>query len=145
MRHTEAKYDLAVYALVDSLMLHSGYSSLRLENFLFTHEAFEDVKRTLAPGGVFAMYNYFRQGWVVTRLAAMAEETFGTKPPVVHRRTAAAHTSSSGAKPSRTYATSRSVSSTPTGYDTNTSARIESWMPTSQPSQRCSATAHVRR
>src|SRR5205807_10669403 len=44
--------------------------------------ALEDVKRTLAPGGVFAMYNYFRQGWVVTRLAAMAEETFGTKPLV---------------------------------------------------------------
>ncbi|HEY6823248.1 MAG TPA: hypothetical protein VI195_02315, partial [Steroidobacteraceae bacterium] len=82
VRHTEGKYDLAVYALVDSLMLHSGYSSLRLENFLFTHEALEDVKRTLAPGGVFAMYNYFRQGWVVTRLAAMAEKTFGTKPLV---------------------------------------------------------------
>jgi len=82
VRHTEGKYDLAVYALVDSLMLHSGYSSLRLENFLFTHEALEDIKRTLAPGGVFAMYNYFRQGWVVTRLAAMAEQTFGTKPLV---------------------------------------------------------------
>ena len=82
VRRTDGKYDLAVYALVDSLMLHSGYSSLRLENFLFTREAMEDVKRTLAPGGVFAMYNYFRQGWVVTRLAAMAERTFGTKPLV---------------------------------------------------------------
>ncbi|HYR33116.1 MAG TPA: hypothetical protein VEQ87_02375, partial [Burkholderiales bacterium] len=81
-RHTGARYDLAVYALVDSLMLHSGYSSLRLENFLFTREAFEDVKRVLAPGGVFVMYNYFRQGWVVTRVASMAEETFGTKPLV---------------------------------------------------------------
>ncbi len=38
-RNTERKYDLAVYALVDSLVLHSGYSSLRLENFLFTREA----------------------------------------------------------------------------------------------------------
>ena len=58
-------------------MLHSGYSSLRLENFLFTREAFEDVKRTLKPDGVFAMYNYYRQGWVVGRLAKMAEEVFG--------------------------------------------------------------------
>jgi SAM-dependent methyltransferase len=82
-RNTERKYDLAIYALVDSLVLHSGYSSLRLENFLFTREALEDVKRTLKPDGVFAMYNFYRQGWVVGRLAKMAEEVFGEKPVVI--------------------------------------------------------------
>jgi len=82
-RNSGRKYDLAVYALVDSLVLHSGYSSLRLENFLFTREAFEDVKRTLKPDGVFAMYNYYRTGWVVGRLAQTAEEVFGTKPIVI--------------------------------------------------------------
>jgi spermidine synthase len=83
MRNTARSYDLAVYAVVDSLVLHSGYSSLRLENFLFTREAFEDVKRSLKPGGLFVMYNYYRQGWVVARLARMAEEVFGTKPLVL--------------------------------------------------------------
>ena len=83
VRNTGARYDLAIYALVDSLVLHSGYSSLRLENFLFTREAFEDVKRTLKPDGVFVMYNYYRQGWVVGRLAQLAEEVFGTKPVVI--------------------------------------------------------------
>jgi spermidine synthase len=82
-RNTGRNYDLAVYALVDSLVLHSGYSSLRLENFLFTREAFEDVKRTLKPDGVFAMYNFYRQGWVVGRLAKMAEQVFGAKPLVI--------------------------------------------------------------
>jgi SAM-dependent methyltransferase len=82
-RNTERKYDLAIYALVDSLVLHSGYSSLRLENFLFTPEALHDVKRTLKPDGVFAMYNFYRQGWVVGRLAKMAEEVFGEKPLVI--------------------------------------------------------------
>jgi spermidine synthase len=82
-RRTERKYDLAVYALVDSLVLHSGYSSLRLENFLFTREAFEEVKRTLKPDGLFVMYNFYRQGWVVGRLAKTAEEVFGTKPVVI--------------------------------------------------------------
>jgi len=83
VRNTERRYDLAVYALVDSLVLHSGYTSLRLENFLFTREALEDVKKTLKPDGVFAMYNYFRQGWVVGRLAKIAEEVFGSKPLVI--------------------------------------------------------------
>ena len=79
----KGKYDLAVYALVDSLVLHSGYSSIRLENFLFTKEAFEDVKATLKPGGIFIMYNYFRFGWVAGRLNAMIEDVFKVKPIVI--------------------------------------------------------------
>jgi len=82
-RRTERKYDLAVYAVVDSLVLHSGYSSVRLENFLFTREAFEDVKRTLKPDGVFVMYNFYRQGWLAARLKRMAQEAFGAEPVVV--------------------------------------------------------------
>jgi hypothetical protein len=71
-----------VYALVDSLILHSGYANLRLESYLFTEQAFADVKRVLKPDGVFVMYNWFRQGWIVERIAAMAERTFGC-PPIV--------------------------------------------------------------
>ena len=75
VRKTSQTYDLIVYALVDSLVLHSGYSSLRLESFLFTEQAFQDVKAKLKPGGIFAMYNWYRQGWVVGRLEKMAEKT----------------------------------------------------------------------
>jgi hypothetical protein len=52
LRRTTRKYDPIVFALVDSLALHSGYSSIRLESFLFTQEAFDDVAAHLAPGGV---------------------------------------------------------------------------------------------
>src|SRR5262249_28278514 len=83
VRRTGKKYDLIVYALVDSLVLHSSYSSLRLESFLFTEEAFRDIKAKLKPNGVFALYNFYRQGWVVGRLAKMAEKVFGTEPVVI--------------------------------------------------------------
>jgi SAM-dependent methyltransferase len=83
LRTTERHYDLVVYALVDSLILHSGYANLRLESYLFTREAFEDIKRVLKPDGVFVTYNYFRQGWIVERVAAMAEHAFGCKPIVL--------------------------------------------------------------
>jgi hypothetical protein len=83
VRKTPRRYDLAVYALVDSLVLHSGYSSLRLESFLFTDQAFRDIKAALKPGGTFVMYNYYRQDWVVGRLAKMAKEVFGTEPVVI--------------------------------------------------------------
>ncbi len=83
VRKTRQQYDLVVYALVDSLILHSGYSSLRLESFLFTEQAFQDIKARLKPGGVFAMYNYYRQGWLVGRLSRMAEQAFGAAPIVI--------------------------------------------------------------
>jgi spermidine synthase len=83
LRTTNRKYDLVIYALVDSLILHSGYANIRLESYLFTEQALGDVKRVLKPGGVFVTYNYFRQGWIVERVAAMAESVFGCKPMVL--------------------------------------------------------------
>lgn len=83
LRTTDKTYDLVVYALVDSLILHSSYANIRLESYLFTEQAFEDIKRVLKPGGTFVTYNYFRQGWVVERVAAMAEKAFGCKPTVI--------------------------------------------------------------
>src|SRR5208282_4691139 len=83
LRASDHQYDLIVYALVDSLVLHSSYSNIRLESYLFTRQAFDDVRRHLKPGGVFAMYNYFRQGWIVARLKQGLEESFGESPVVL--------------------------------------------------------------
>ncbi|MET3837954.1 hypothetical protein [Bradyrhizobium sp. OAE829] len=83
LRKTEKKYDLVVYALVDSLILHSGYANIRLESYLFTEQAFEEVRRVLKPDGVFVMYNFYRQGWIVQRVAAMAKQVFGCEPVVL--------------------------------------------------------------
>jgi hypothetical protein len=83
VRKTTKAYDLVSYAVVDSLVLHSSYSSLRLESFLFTEQALSDIKQKLSANGIFAMYNIYRQGWVVGRLAKMAEDVFGRKPLVL--------------------------------------------------------------
>src|SRR5262249_40326692 len=83
LRTTDRKYDLVIYALVDSLMLHSSYANIRLESYLFTEQALADIRQTLKPGGIFVTYNFFRQGWVVERIAAMAESVFGCKPLVL--------------------------------------------------------------
>jgi hypothetical protein len=40
----------------------------------------------LKPDGIFVMYNYYRQGWIVERVAAMSEETFGCAPIVLRTR-----------------------------------------------------------
>lgn len=83
LRKTTRQYDLVVYALVDSLVLQSGYSSIRLESFLFTTQAFDDIRARLKPDGTFAAYNQMRQGWLVGRISRMMEESFGAKPLVM--------------------------------------------------------------
>lgn len=77
LRSTDRKYDLIVLALVDSLVLHSGYSNLRLENYLFTQQAFQDVRSRLKDDGLFVMYNYFRRAWLVARLKQQLDNVFG--------------------------------------------------------------------
>jgi spermidine synthase len=81
-KNRNRKYDLIVYALTDSLVLHSGYSSLRLESFLFTKEAFEDIRNRLKPAGLFVMYNAYRQGWIIGRIVKMAQDVFCSQPLV---------------------------------------------------------------
>ena len=83
LRSTDQKYNLIVYALVDSLVLHSSYSNIRLESYLFTRQAFDDVRRHLKPDGVFVVYNFFRQGWIVGRLTKGLAEIFGADPLVM--------------------------------------------------------------
>ena len=77
LKSTDRQYDLIIYALVDSLVLHSSYSNIRLESYLFTKQAMDDVRRRLKPGGMFVMYNYFRQGWIVSRLQNSVRAAFG--------------------------------------------------------------------
>ncbi|MFF0309627.1 spermidine synthase [Streptosporangium sp. NPDC004379] len=82
LERTGKKYDLILFALPDSLTLVSGASSLRLESYLFTRQAMEAARDHLKPGGTFSMYNYYREGWLVDRLAATAQAAFGHEPCV---------------------------------------------------------------
>ena len=84
LKSTTRQYDLIVYALVDSLVLHSSYSNIRLESYLFTKQAIDDVRKRLKPGGLFVMYNYFRQGWIVSRLQNSVRAAFGSDALVLN-------------------------------------------------------------
>jgi hypothetical protein len=77
---TDRRYDLVLFALPDSLSLVSGGSQIRLESFLFTAEALRLARDHLTDDGLFAMYNYYRQPWLVDRLGGTAAEAFGHAP-----------------------------------------------------------------
>ena len=80
LERTDDQYDLIFFALPDSLTLVSGASSLRLESYLFTEQAFASARDHLAPGGAFAIDNYYREQWLVDRLAGTITEVFGHSP-----------------------------------------------------------------
>jgi spermidine synthase len=86
---TRRKYDLVVFALIDSLTVQSSFSSVRLESYMFTEESFRAVRDHLKPLGLMVMYNYFRERWLVDRLANTAALVFNGEPYVhVHQERA---------------------------------------------------------
>ena len=80
LQNTDTKYDLILFALPDSIALVAGQSGLRLESFLFTEEAIQQAKDHLAPSGVLTMSNFFREPWVIDRVAGELQAAFGTTP-----------------------------------------------------------------
>ena len=82
LEQTGSRYDMILFALPDSLTLVSGQSALRLESYLFTVQAIQTAKAHLGPGGVFAMYNYYRTPWLRDRLANTLATVFGHAPCV---------------------------------------------------------------
>ena len=82
LRTTQKKYDLVVFALIDSLTMQSSFSGVRLESYMFTEESFRAVRERLKPDGLLVVYNYFREQWLVDRLANTAAVAFGQEPRV---------------------------------------------------------------
>jgi hypothetical protein len=82
LRNTPEKFDLIVFALPDSLTLTSGVTSLRLESFLLTRDSIAAARDRLSPDGLLVLYNYYREDWLVTRMATMMSDVFGHQPLV---------------------------------------------------------------
>ena len=82
LEQTHKKFALILFALPDSLTLVPGQSALRLESYLFTLESMRTARAHLRPDGVFAMYNYYRQQWLIDRYAGTLNQVYG-KPPCI--------------------------------------------------------------
>ena len=79
LQDTNKKYDLILFALPDSLAAVAGQSAVRLESFLLTEQSIAAVRAHLAPGGTFAMYNYYAP-FLLNRYATTIDEVFGRAP-----------------------------------------------------------------
>jgi len=82
LQRTDRTYDTIIFALPDSLTLVAGASQIRLESYLFTLQAMQAVHDHLRPDGIFAMYNTYRENWLVARLQNTVAQAFGHAPCV---------------------------------------------------------------
>ncbi|MBN2358712.1 MAG: spermidine synthase [Deltaproteobacteria bacterium] len=80
LRNTDAKYDLILFALPDSLMRVSSMSDVRLESYLFTVEAIADARERLKPGGTLGLYNRYRWEWLRNKIGTALATVFARSP-----------------------------------------------------------------
>jgi hypothetical protein len=79
LEDTSQRYNLILLALPDSMTALSGQSALRLESYLLTEQSLAAAKSHLAPGGTFAMYNYY-QPFLLSRYATTLEDVYHQTP-----------------------------------------------------------------
>ncbi len=82
LQNTTDHYDLIIFALPDSLTLTSSNTTLRLESFLLTQDALATARTRLTSNGVVVLYNYYRQDWLIQKLANMVGNAFHQQPLV---------------------------------------------------------------
>lgn len=82
LKRTERRYDLIVYGALDSHTLNSALSNLRVDNYVYTREAFAEVRTRLKPGGVLWLLFAVERPHVAERLFSMISAAFG-RPPIV--------------------------------------------------------------
>lgn len=80
LRRTDHKYDLIVYAYLDSHSAFSSMSSLRLDNYVYTKESFADALKLLKPNGVISVTFYYLNWWQLARVYRAFEQGTGLTP-----------------------------------------------------------------
>lgn len=84
LRTTEEQFDLIVFGTLDSQVLLSSHTNLRLENYVYTKEALDDARRVLANRGVVALYYSVFRPWLYARIFTTVREAFGEQS-VIYR------------------------------------------------------------
>jgi len=63
LRQEHDQYDVIVFGLLDSHTGFSGYSNVRVDNYVYTEESFRDARRLLKPDGILALKFEVREPW----------------------------------------------------------------------------------
>ncbi|MBI4169143.1 MAG: methyltransferase domain-containing protein, partial [Acidobacteria bacterium] len=80
IQNTEDRFDLVLFSLLDSHTTSSHFSNIRIDNYVYTAEAFEAARRLLRPDGVFIVKFQVDTPWIAGRLRDLLARAFGAPP-----------------------------------------------------------------
>lgn len=87
IRKADKKFDLITFGYLDSHKVLSQFSSVRLDNFIYTKESFRQVKELLNPGGIVSLTYLVFEEWIGDKLYAALKKVFGDDLVVFRART----------------------------------------------------------
>lgn len=76
----KGSYDLIEFAYLDSHTLFASFSSLRLDNYVYTLESFQEARKLLKEDGILVLAFDSGRSFVTDRLFATLTEAFGAAP-----------------------------------------------------------------
>ena len=80
LKKTKKKYDVIILGTLDSQTLLSGMSSIRLDNYIYTSEAFRSVREHLKPEGIIILYHMSMNTDIPLKLSKILMDIFGVHP-----------------------------------------------------------------
>ena len=83
-KHADQRFDLIIFGFLDSHTLSSNFANIRLDNYVYTREAFEEAKRLLSDDGLIVVKFEVQRDWLGRRMQEMLREVFGI-PPLVFK------------------------------------------------------------
>jgi spermidine synthase len=86
MHRTSHRYDLILFGLLDSHTQYSSLSSMRIDNYVYTQEAFAEARRLLKPDGILVLKFEVRPQfeWLGQRFYGELNKVFGRAPLVYY-------------------------------------------------------------
>ncbi len=83
LQRSRSKYDLVIFATLDSHTAFSSLSSLRLDNFIFTEQSLRQVANHLNPGGGVAINFFAINAWLSQRHYDTLKQAMNVAPIVL--------------------------------------------------------------
>jgi SAM-dependent methyltransferase len=80
LQNSNERFDLIMFSFLDSKINGSYYSNIRIDNYVYTLEAFKAARRLLKPDGLMIVKFYARKPWIAGRLQRLAQAAFGQPP-----------------------------------------------------------------
>jgi Spermine/spermidine synthase domain len=83
LQNNTDKFDLIMFSLLDSHTTSSYFTNIRIDNYVYTQEAFRAAREHLRPNGLMIVKFWVSTPWIAGRLYGLQTSVFGQPPLLV--------------------------------------------------------------